>query len=57
MGSCFSRYDSIVIKKTKVTQRPDGTRERYVETTHSRTRDIECIMKIPNGVFGLHSVM
>ena len=41
MGSCLSRYDSVVIKKTKVVQRPDGTKERYVETTHSRTRDIE----------------
>ena len=41
MGSCLSRYDSVVIKKTKIVVRPDGTKERYVETTHSRTRDIE----------------
>ena len=41
MGSCLSRYDSVVIKKPKVFQRPDGTKERYVETSHSRNMNVE----------------
>jgi hypothetical protein len=36
MGSCLGRYNSVMIKKVKVIQHPDGRVERCTEQTHKR---------------------
>ena len=35
-GSSCHKYDSIIIRKTKVVTYPDGRREEHKETTHQR---------------------
>ena len=45
MGNCFSRYDSVMIRKTKITVKPDGTCEEYKETTHSRNIENDMMLE------------